>query len=100
MHETDGYSTVKILPGTPVAQAYLPVAVDRDSLPFLAVFLVCQEEFHHARIKDILIFFLKLCERRVDIVVRHLQGIHNIILVRTVKNRGRNFKSQHVRGKA
>ncbi len=72
MHKADGDRTIKILARAPIAKSYFPVAIDRNALPLLAVLFVRQKEFHYFRIKNVLIFLLKLGKRRVDIVICHL----------------------------
>ena len=100
MHESNRYLSIKEFSAPPITKLNLTVFLDRHSCPFLAVFLIFKEVLHNLRIKNVLVFFFKLIQRRIDIIVGELECIHNINLVGPVKYRRRHIKAQRLGSKA
>ena len=100
MHMTDRNRTVKILAGSSVAQSYLTITGDRNTLPELAVISVFVEIIQYLRQKLIAVLLLKFFPFQIDIIICQIQSVHNIILVRTVENRGGNVKAKCLCSKA
>ena len=100
VHVSDGNRAVKELAGTSVAQAHFSVPADRNTFPQFPVLKVRTQIFHYRRLDKVFIFNFELFPGQVNIVVGQLQGIHDVILVCAVKDRGGYIKAQGLGCKA
>ena len=118
MHVSDGYRTVEVFTGSTVAQTYLTVSGNRNSLPHGSVVSVLGQILHNFREKlltvlageglsgpgltvcgSLLTLFLPLCtlcivERKIYIIVGKIQRIHNVFLVCAIEDRGCHIEAQ------
>ena len=99
MHETDRCRVVELFARTAIAQLYLAVGCDRNALPLFSVVTVIIQVLQNFRINLVLVFSLELFPAVIDILVRHIQGIHDVIMRRAVKVRRRYIEAQNLRGK-
>ena len=94
VHEAYGGETMELLACTAVPQLNLALASDLDALPFIAVVKMGAEVLHDLRSDYVVIFVLEILPCAVDIVVGHLEGVHNIIFIRPVKYGSGDVKAQ------
>ena len=100
MHVPNGNSAVKVLAGTAVPQTHLTVPADGHTLPKLPVLQVGAQVVDNGRLQQVLVFCFKFIPGRVHVIIGHFQGIHNVILVCTVKNRSGYVEAQSLGSKA
>ena len=100
VHVSDGNSAVKVLAGTSVSQADLTVTADGHTLPKLPVLQMGAQVVDNRRLQQVFVFSFKLIPGQVHIIVGHFQGIHNVVLVCAVENRGGYVEAQGLGCKA
>ena len=100
VHVSDGYRAVEELAGAAVAQSDLSVSAQRHSLPELSVLQMAAQILHHLRLQGIFIFLLEILPGSVYIVVGHVQGVHDVILVGAVEHGGGDIEAQRSRREA
>ena len=96
MHETDRGLALKRLAGAAVAELYLTVSLNRHTLPLLAVIEVFLEILHDLRAQHFAVLRLEVLEAAVCVVVCHLEHVHDVVLVRAVKDRGAHVEAEHL----
>ena len=96
VHESDRDCTIEVLSGTSVSEADLTVAVDRNAFPFLPVILILDKVVHDLLVKDLAVFLLEFLDGRVDIIISHLECIHDVELVRAVEDGCCDVKSEYL----
>ena len=97
MHVADGDRVVKQLTGASVSEPDLAVSGDRNALPQFSVRTVVIEELHGLRVHHIFIFCLELIPIGVDVIIREIKSVHNVVLSRAVEVRGSHIKSERFR---
>ena len=100
MHVSDGNGSVKELAGTSIAQAHFTIPADGDTLPQFAVLQMGAKVVHNLGFNKVFIFCLKVFPCHIYIIAGKLQGILNIILVCSVKDRRGHVKAQCLGSKA
>ena len=100
VHVSDGNRAVKELAGPAVAQSYLAVSSQRHALPELSVLQMASQVIHHFRFQNIFIFLLEIFPGSVYIVIGHIQGVHNVVLVGSVEYGGGDIKAESLGRKA
>ena len=119
MHEAYRYFAIEILTCSTIAETNLTITADRNALPLLTIFLVLNQIVHNLRIKDIFIFIyerhnvcrilnailcslclfcrkLFLIKRCIGIIICQLECIHDVVLIRAIKDRSCYVKSQYL----
>ena len=94
MHVSDCRSSIERLTGTSVAELYLTVSCDINTLPQFSVIQMLFQILIYFRKQNIFIFLGECIPFHVYIIVCQFQGILNIFLVCAVENRSGYVKSK------
>ena len=94
VHVSDGNRGIEILTGTTVAQSYLTVTGQGNTLPQCSVCLILIQIFVNFRKQFCLMFLGELIPLHIDIIICQIQSVHNVFFVCTVKDRSLNVEAQ------
>ena len=94
MHVSDCRSSIERLTGTSVAELYLTVSCDINTLPQFSVIQMLFQILIYFRKQNIFIFLGECIPFHVYIIVCQFQGILNIFLVCAVEDRSGNVESK------
>ena len=95
VHEANRCLALKGFAGASVAELHLSVSLNRNALPLLAVIEVLFEIVHDLGIQNLAVLRLEVLKAAVCVVVRHLEHVHDVVLVRAVKDRGTHIEAEH-----